>query len=83
MFLTQEHSSSFISIGGDRTFALGSKDVVWPNIAMFQEIENVLEDYPEHSYQGAFSIDKLCQKLVAHVTSHISNCYSVINSLWG
>lgn len=83
MFLTQEHSSSFISIDGDPAFAIGSEEVVWQSIAVFQEIENVLEDYPEHPYQGAFSIDKLCQKLVAHVTSHISNCYSVINSLWG
>ncbi len=42
-----------------------------------QEIENVLEDYPEHPYQVAFAIHELRQKLIAHVLSHIPNRYTV------
>jgi hypothetical protein len=35
--------------------------------AVTNEIENVLNEYPEDPYQLAFSIHKLQQKLIAHV----------------
>jgi hypothetical protein len=44
---------------------------------VIREIENVLEEYPEHPYQLAFSIDELRQKLIAHILSHIPNRYAV------
>lgn len=77
MFLTQPHPSAVISGDGDRTRKIGSKDAVRYNIDLSQEIENVLEDYPEYPYQVAFSIDELRQQLVAHVLRHIPFCYSV------
>jgi hypothetical protein len=42
-----------------------------------QEIENVLDDYPEYPYHSAFSIHELRQKLIAHVLSHVPNRYAV------
>jgi hypothetical protein len=42
-----------------------------------EEIENVLEEYPVHPYQVAFSIHELRQKLIAHILSHIPNRYVV------
>ncbi|HEY9638529.1 MAG TPA: hypothetical protein V6D14_34415 [Coleofasciculaceae cyanobacterium] len=47
---------------------------------VIQEIENVLEDYPEYPYQVAFSIDEFRQKLIAHVLSHVSSCSTVIEN---
>ncbi|MBR8833386.1 MAG: hypothetical protein DSM106950_04915 [Stigonema ocellatum SAG 48.90 = DSM 106950] len=44
---------------------------------VIQEIENVLDEYPEHPYQLAFSIPELRQKLIAHILSHVPNCYVV------
>src|SRR3712207_6673886 len=64
MFLTQEPPVAVIS--GDR------------DLAVFQAIENVLEDYPEYPYQVAFSIKELRQKLVAHVMRHLPRSYSVM-----
>ncbi|BAZ70457.1 hypothetical protein NIES4106_52510 [Fischerella sp. NIES-4106] len=40
-------------------------------------IEDVLETYPHHPYQQAFSIPDLRQELIAHVLSQVSNCYVV------
>ncbi len=44
---------------------------------VIQEIENVLDEYPEHPYQLAFSIHELRQKLIAHILSHVPNRYVV------
>ncbi|MCW5319431.1 hypothetical protein GTQ43_39495 [Nostoc sp. KVJ3] len=44
---------------------------------VIQEIENVLNEYPEHPYQLAFSIHELRQKLIAHILSHVPNRYVV------
>ncbi len=41
-------------------------------------IEDILETYPHHPYQQAFSIPEVRQELVAHVLSRISNSYTVI-----
>ena len=40
-------------------------------------IKEVLEDYPEHPYQSAFSIYQLRQKLIAHVLSNVPNRYAI------
>ncbi|PZV19327.1 MAG: hypothetical protein DCF22_00140 [Leptolyngbya sp.] len=45
--------------------------------AVLQEIEYVLEEYPEHPYQTAFSLPELRQKLVAHILSNVPNRYVV------
>ncbi|WP_155749443.1 hypothetical protein [Scytonema sp. UIC 10036] len=47
--------------------------------AVAREIEEVLETYPHHPYQKAFSIPDLRQELTAHVLSQISNCYVVVD----
>ena len=44
---------------------------------VIQEIENVLNEYPEHPYQSAFSIHELRQQLIAHILSQIPNRYAV------
>ncbi|QLE39640.1 hypothetical protein FD723_03470 [Nostoc sp. C052] len=44
---------------------------------VIQEIDNVLNEYPEHPYQLAFSIHELRQKLIAHILSHVPNRYVV------
>jgi hypothetical protein len=36
-----------------------------------QEIEHILEEYPEYPYQSAFSVPELRQKLIAHTLSVI------------
>ena len=71
MFLNPEHPSAFTSVDYDSIREMGGEDTLWQNVAVFQEIENVLEDYPEHPYQAAFSIADLRQKLVAHVLKHL------------
>jgi hypothetical protein len=79
MFLTQEHLGSFIAVDGDLTREIGSEETLWQNVAVFQQIEHILEDYPEHPYQAAFSIAELRQKLVNHVLSHLPKRYSGID----
>lgn len=69
MFLTQEHSSTFIAVNGNLAGDIDSEDTLWENSIVFQEIENVLQDYPEHPYRTAFSIDELRRKLIHHVLS--------------
>lgn len=44
---------------------------------VIQEIEYVLEEYPEDPYQSAFAMPELRQKLIAHVLSHVPNHYVV------
>lgn len=65
MFLTQEHSITRTSADRDLPIEIGSQGSVWQNVVVFQEIENVLEDCPNHSDQAVFSIKKMCQKLVS------------------
>ena len=44
---------------------------------VIQEIEDVLNEYPEHPYQSAFSIHEFRQKLIAHVLSQVPNQYAI------
>lgn len=44
---------------------------------VMQEIEDVLDEYPEDPYQSAFSIPELRQKLIAQVLSHFPNPHVV------
>ena len=80
MFLTQEHPSAFISVEGNLARESGFEESFQQNFAVFQEIKNVLEDYPEHPYQDAFSIAELHQKLVSHVLRYLPKCQSVLGS---
>ena len=41
------------------------------------KIEDVLENYPEHPYQIAFSMPELRQRLLAHVLTRTPNYYAV------
>ena len=77
MFLTQEHPSTFVSITGDSGKELDGEYTLQQNAAVFQEIEYVLEDYPLHPYQAAFSIGELRQQLVNHVFRHLPKRYAV------
>ncbi len=79
MLLTQKHSLSVTSVDGDPNVENNSEEVIRRNAYVLQEIENVLKDYPEYPYQLAFSINELRSKLVAHVMSNLSNCYSTIS----
>ncbi|MBI4785194.1 MAG: hypothetical protein HY785_28390 [Oscillatoriophycideae cyanobacterium NC_groundwater_1537_Pr4_S-0.65um_50_18] len=44
---------------------------------VLQEIGDVLNEYPEHPYQSAFSIHEYRQRLVAHVLSQVPNHYAI------
>jgi hypothetical protein len=44
---------------------------------VIQEIEDVLDEYPEHPYHFAFALPELHQKLVAHILSQVPNRYVV------
>lgn len=44
---------------------------------VIQEIEHVLEEYPEHPYHTAFAIPELHHKLIAHILSNVPNRYVV------
>lgn len=39
---------------------------------VMQEIEDVLNQYPEHPYQAVFSVPELRQKLIDHVYCYVS-----------
>ncbi|CDN14702.1 hypothetical protein RintRC_4245 [Richelia intracellularis] len=41
-------------------------------------MEDILETYPDHPYQQAFSIPDLRQELIAHVLTKVSSCYVVV-----
>lgn len=45
--------------------------------AVIAKVEGILEDYPEYPYQIAPSLPELWQSLLAHVLTHIPNCYTV------
>ena len=47
--------------------------------AVIKAIEDVLETYPHHPYQQAFSIPELRQELIAYVMSRVTSCYSVVD----
>jgi hypothetical protein len=76
MFLTQKHSSAPISVDGAQAKEILQEETIRQNSYVLQEIENILEDYPEHPYQAAFSIKELREKLVAHVLRHLPTRYS-------
>lgn len=44
---------------------------------VIQEIDYVLDEYPEHPYQSAFSMPELRQKLIAHILCNVPNYYAV------
>ena len=44
--------------------------------AVMQEIEDVLDEYPEHPYQSAFSLPELRQKLIDHIFK-VPNRYEI------
>lgn len=44
---------------------------------VIREIEDVLDEYPEHPYQIAFSIHEFRQKLIAYTLSQIPNQYAI------
>jgi|UPI00037870E5 hypothetical protein len=41
-------------------------------------VEEILETYPHHPYQQAFSIPEWRQELIAYVLSRVSNYYVVV-----
>lgn len=43
-----------------------------------EQIETVLEAYPDRPYQQAFAIPDLRQELIAYVLSRVSNYYTVV-----
>jgi hypothetical protein len=45
--------------------------------SLIEAIESVLETYPHHPYQKAFSLDDLRQDLIAYVLNRVSNIYIV------
>lgn len=47
---------------------------------VMQEIEDVLDQYPEHPYQSAFSIPELKQKLIDDVHCYVSPHHEVEES---
>lgn len=40
---------------------------------VMKEIEDVLDQYPEHPYQSTFSMPELKQKLIDHVNCYVSS----------
>lgn len=77
MLLTQKYPITITSVDGEPDVEIRSEEVIRRNAYVLQEIENVLNDYPEYPYQVAFSIDELRSKLVAHVLRHSSHFSSV------
>ncbi len=47
-------------------------------LLVIKEIEDILEDYPEDSYQVAFSIPELRQKLILHVLNQLPSYYAIL-----
>jgi len=45
---------------------------------VIKEIEYILEEYPQHPYQVAFSMQELRKKLIAQVLNNLPNRYKVI-----
>ena len=48
---------------------------------VLREIDDVLNEYPEHPYKSAFSIHEFRQKLVAQILSHVPNQYAIEGEL--
>jgi hypothetical protein len=48
-----------------------------PLTGIDQVIEDVLDEYPAHPYQSAFSMPELRQKLIAHILSQLPHCPEV------
>ncbi len=48
---------------------------------VIEEIENILEAYPEYPYQQAFSQPTLRQNLIAYVLSRVPNQYIVVEEI--
>lgn len=44
---------------------------------VINKIESILEEYPQHPYQVAFSMQELRKKLIAQVLKNLPNCDSV------
>jgi hypothetical protein len=78
MFLTQKHPLTVTSVNTDQDIKIRSKEFIGQNAYVLQEIENILQDYPEYPYQIAFSSDELRAKLIAHVLRYVPTCCSVI-----
>jgi hypothetical protein len=49
--------------------------------AVMDKVESILDTYPSHPYQQAFSIPDLRQKLVSYVLSRIPCHYTVIDDI--
>jgi hypothetical protein len=49
-------------------------------IVVTEEIEIILESYPKHPYQQAFSPSGLRQDLIAYVLSRVPNTYTAIEA---
>ncbi len=79
--LTQKLAISMISIDDNPVIEINSEEAMHQNAYVLQEIENVLNDYPEHPYQLAFSIKELRSQLVAHVLRHTANSHSIIGDV--
>jgi len=47
-------------------------------LLVIKEIEDILEDYPEDSYQVAFSIPELRQKLILQVLNQLPSYYAIL-----
>jgi len=45
---------------------------------VIEEVESVLDTYPDHPYQQAFAIPDLRQKLLAYILSRTRNLYAVV-----
>ena len=45
--------------------------------SLIEAIESVLETYPHHPYQKAFSIEDLRQELIAYILNRVANIYIV------
>jgi hypothetical protein len=78
MFLTQKHPLTVTSVNTTQDIKIRSKEFIRQNAYVLQEIENILQDYPEYPYQIAFSSDELRAQLVAHVLRYVPTCCSVI-----
>ncbi len=77
MFLTQKYPITVTPVDGELDVEICSEEIIRQKAYVLQEIENVLNDYPEYPYQVAFSMEELRSELVTHVLSHIPNCCSV------
>lgn len=81
MFLTQQDPDAFMAVDGDLATGTSREETIWQDAIVFQEIEHILEDYPEHPYQAAFSIEELRRKLVNHVLSHLpKRCWVITDA---